>query len=70
MRKSSRHTWEAPLRSNRTIIHDFAARLVEGQNLALDQLLGLIYLVTGKVPPGTEARSRVERILLEELSGR
>lgn len=53
-----------------TIIHDFAARLIEGQNLALDQLLGLIYLVTGKVPPGTEARARVERILLEELSGR
>jgi MoxR-like ATPase len=52
------------------IIHDFAARLVEGQNLALDQLLGLIYLVTGEAAPGTEARARVERILLEELSGR
>jgi MoxR-like ATPase len=54
----------------RAIIHDFAARLIEGQNLALDQLLGLIYLVTGKAAPGTEARARVERILLEELSGR
>jgi MoxR-like ATPase len=52
------------------IIHDFAARLIEGQNLALDQLLGLIYLVTGEAAPGTEARARVERILLEELSGR
>jgi MoxR-like ATPase len=52
------------------IIHDFAARLTEGQNLALDQLLGLIYLVTGEAAPGTEARARVERILLEELSGR
>jgi MoxR-like ATPase len=52
------------------IIHDFAARLVEGQNLALDQLLGLIYLVTGDAAPGTEARARVEHILLEELSGR
>lgn len=52
------------------IIHDFAARLIEGQKLALDQLLGLIYLVTGESAPGTEARARVERILLEELSGR
>lgn len=53
-----------------TIIHDFASRLVEGQNLALDQLLGLIYLLTGEAAPGTEARARVQRILLEELSGR
>lgn len=52
------------------IIHDFASRLVEGQNLALDQLLGLIYLLTGEAAPGTEARARVQRILLEELSGR
>jgi MoxR-like ATPase len=52
------------------IIHDFATRLREGQNLALDQLLGLIYLVTGEAAPGTEARARVERILLEELSSR
>ena len=52
------------------IIHDFAARLIEGQNLALDQLLSLIYLVTGEAAPGTEARARVEQILLEELSGR
>jgi MoxR-like ATPase len=54
----------------RAVIHDFAARLVEGQNLALDQLLGLVYLVTGEAAPGTEARTRVEQILLEELSGR
>jgi len=53
-----------------SIIHDFAARLIEGQNLALDQLLSLIYLVTGEAAPGTEARARVERILMEELSGR
>jgi len=52
------------------IVQDFAARLVEGQNLALDQLLSLVYLVTGEAPPGSEARSRIQRILLEELSGR
>lgn len=54
----------------RAIVHEFAVRLVEGQSLALDQLLSLVYLVTGDTPPDTEARSRVERILLEELSGR
>ena len=54
----------------REIIEDFAARLVAGQNLALDQLLGLVYLVTGEAAPATEARSRVEQILLTELSGR
>jgi MoxR-like ATPase len=53
----------------RVIIRDFAARLVEGQNLALDQLVSLVYLVTGDAAPATEARSRVERIVLEELSG-
>jgi MoxR-like ATPase len=54
----------------RSTIQDFAARLTAGQNLALDQLLGLIYLVTGEAAPGTEARSRIEQILLEELSNR
>ncbi len=54
---------------HRAAIQAFAARLTQGQNLALDQLLSLVYLVTGEAAPGTEARSRVERILLEELSG-
>jgi MoxR-like ATPase len=52
------------------MIQDFAARLVKGKNLALDQLLSVVYLVTGDAAPGSEARSRIERILLEELSGR
>jgi MoxR-like ATPase len=54
----------------RDIIREFAARLVAGQNLALDQLLSVVYLVTGEAAPDTDARSRVEQILLEELSGR
>jgi MoxR-like ATPase len=54
----------------RELIRDFAARLAAGQNLALDQLLGLIYLITGEGAPGTEARARVERIVLEELGGK
>ena len=51
----------------RALIQDFAARRVAGQSLAIDQLLGLIYLVTGEAAPGTEVRSQVERIMLEEL---
>src|SRR5258708_8436922 len=54
----------------RAIIQDFAERLVQGQNLALDQLLGLVYLVTGEAAPDNQARSRVERSLLGALSGR
>jgi MoxR-like ATPase len=51
----------------RSLIQDFAARRVAGKSLAIDQLLGLIYLVTGEAAPGTEARSQVEQIMLEEL---
>jgi MoxR-like ATPase len=57
-------------REQQDIIRDFAARLVAGQNLALDQLLSVVYLVTGEAAPDTDARTRVEQILLEELSGR
>lgn len=57
----------AATQEQRAIITDFAARLVEGQNLAVDQLLSLVYLVTGKAAPGTEERSLVEKIVLEEL---
>jgi MoxR-like ATPase len=52
-------------KKQQAIIQGFATRLVEGQNLALDQLLSLVYLVTGEAAPGSEARSRIERILLE-----
>jgi MoxR-like ATPase len=55
-------------RQQQEIIQDFAARLVAGQNLALDQLLGLVYLITGEAPPESEARLRIEQILLAELS--
>ena len=57
-------------KKQQAIIREFAARLVKGENLALDQLLSVVYLVTGDAAPGSEARSRIERILLEELSGR
>jgi MoxR-like ATPase len=57
-------------KTQQAIIGEFAKRLVEGESLALDQLLSVVYLVTGDAPPDSEARSRIERILLEELSGR
>lgn len=58
----------ATTNEQRAIIEDFAARLVEGKSLAVDQLLSLVYLVTGQAAPGTEERSTVEKIVLEELS--
>jgi MoxR-like ATPase len=52
----------------RRAIDAFAARLDAGDTLALDQLLNLLHLVTGKAAPGTEARSHLEEILLAELN--
>jgi hypothetical protein len=52
----------------RAIIADFADRLAGGKSLAVDQLLSLVYLVTGKAAPGSQERSLVENIVLEELS--
>jgi MoxR-like ATPase len=55
----------------RRIIGDFAERIgKKNQNLAIDQLLSLVYLVTGEAAPGTEERKLVEKILLTELSSR
>jgi MoxR-like ATPase len=51
-------------------IHDFAQRLIQGEILALDQLLNFVYLVTGEAAPGTEAREQLADILLEELTSK
>lgn len=53
----------------RQLITQFADRLVSGDNLALDQLLNLVFLLTGNTAPGEASRARVEHILLRELSG-
>ena len=53
----------------RKVIGEFAARLAEGQILALDQILNLIYLLTGEVTPGDGTESRIIEILLAELAG-
>ncbi len=51
-------------------IHEFAQRLVQGQTLALDQLLNFVYLVTGEAAPDTETREQIAKILLEELTSK
>ncbi|GAA3208559.1 AAA family ATPase [Dactylosporangium siamense] len=51
-------------------IHRFARRLVEGESLALDQLLNFLHLVSGDAAPDPQTRERVARILLEELNGK
>jgi hypothetical protein len=51
-------------------IHEFAQRVLEGQTLALDQLLNFLYLVSGENAPDEQVRAIVERILLEELRSR
>lgn len=49
-------------------IAEFARRLLAGENLAIDQLLNFIYLVSAEEPPDAAARERVEQMLLNELS--
>lgn len=56
--------------THREEIHRFAQRLVEGDNLALDQLLNFLHLVSGEPAPDGDTRERVGRILLEELNGK
>lgn len=51
----------------RRAIEAFAARLDAGDTLAVDQLLNLLYLVTGTAAPATEARGHLEEILLAGL---
>jgi MoxR-like ATPase len=50
------------------LISDFAADVLQGQNIAIDQLLSLVYLVTGEATPGSEARDRLRTLLLRPLS--
>jgi MoxR-like ATPase len=51
-------------------ISAFARRLVEGQSLALDQLLNYLHVVTGEAGLDPASRDRVSRILLEQLRGK
>lgn len=64
-----RHLGESVVAKERELIETFATRLREGDTLAVDQVLNVLYLVTGEAAPGTEARRRVEKMLLQSLAG-
>lgn len=49
-------------------IEKFADRLRSGDVLAIDQLLNLLYLVTGESAPETQQRRQLEDMILAELS--
>lgn len=55
---------------NRTMIAQFAQRLVAGERLAIDQLLNYLYLVSSDNGIDAIVRERLENTLLEELNGR
>jgi MoxR-like ATPase len=61
------HLSVAAAAGERRAIEAFAARLDAGDSLAVDQLLNLLYLVTGTAAPATETRSHLEEILLAGL---
>jgi MoxR-like ATPase len=55
--------------AEQTTIAEFAGRLGRNDQLAVNQILEFVSLVTGDAPPGSEARRRLADILLRELSG-
>jgi len=55
---------------DRTKIAEFAQRLVAGERLAVDQLLNYLFLITADHGIDATTRDRLERTLLDELSGR
>jgi MoxR-like ATPase len=61
------HLGQAAMREHERI-SEFTERLRRGEELALDQLLSYIYLVTGDSPPDAETREHVAHIVLSELS--
>lgn len=54
---------------DRKKIEEFAQRLLAGEQLAIDQLLNYLYLVSKENVTDATTRERLERTLLEELSG-
>jgi MoxR-like ATPase len=63
------HLSDAAASAEDDVITDFAERLSRRNPLAINQILEFVSLVTGNAPPGSEARKRLEEILLQELSG-
>jgi MoxR-like ATPase len=52
-----------------TLITSFIDRVRAGENLAVDQLLNAVFLLTGDPAAGGEQRERVLALLMRELSG-
>ena len=50
-------------------IRAFATRLQKAPPLAINQILDFVYLVTGDPEPDSIARTKLEKYLLQELSG-
>ncbi|MGI5184779.1 AAA family ATPase [Dactylosporangium sp. CA-152071] len=65
----ARHIGHAAVREQDEI-RAFAARLVKGENLALDQLLNFLYLFSGPGGTDPDVRSRMQAVLLQELNGK
>jgi MoxR-like ATPase len=63
------HLGDAAASHESDAITAFAERLGRHDPLAIKQILEFVSLVTGDTPPGSEARKRLEEILLQELSG-
>lgn len=51
------------------LVTDFAARLQARENLAIDQLLNAVFVLSGDEAPEGEHRDELIRILLQELTG-
>ena len=51
-------------------VKQFARQLDSNQTLAIDQLLNLLYLVTGESAPGSAGRKKLEELILAELNVR
>ncbi len=64
----SRHLGEPTAQREHALITTFAARLAQGETLAIDQLLNLVHMVTGERLDRAE-RERLENLLLQTLSG-
>ena len=63
------HLGDAAASHESDAITAFAERLGRHDPLAINQILEFVSLVTGDTAPGSEARKRLEEILLQELSG-
>jgi MoxR-like ATPase len=63
------HLDEAAAEDEREVIGEFARRLQENKQLAVNQILEYVSLVTGSSPPDGQTSKNLREILLKELDG-